>query len=233
MNHTVIKDTLSYDRVIVVSDVHGCLEPLERLLERVKVVDRDLVLFVGDLVNKGPDGPGVLRKVRSLPGAMSVRGNHEERLNIGKEITDKEKFLSEELGFLKSLPLSIFVQDRNLLVVHAGINQQRSIEKQKKKEVLNMRTIDMRNSTASDDHEDQFHKLWASIYKGPHFVVFGHNAKRGLQQEPHALGIDTGCVYGRELTAAVFSGHANDGYQLGHEPNGTCALGQALFISED
>lgn len=44
---------------------------------------------------------------------------------------------------------------------------------------------------------------WTSMWNGPYFVVFGHDARRGLQQTKYALGIDTGCVYGDYLTAYV------------------------------
>src|SRR5438105_1258025 len=66
-------------RTIIVGDVHGCRAELERLLDRVRFGGGDCLVFVGDIVARGPDSLGVLDVVRRT-GAVLVRGNHEEKL---------------------------------------------------------------------------------------------------------------------------------------------------------
>jgi nitrite reductase/ring-hydroxylating ferredoxin subunit len=48
--------------------------------------------------------------------------------------------------------------------------------------------------------------LWGSLWPGPELVLFGHHASEGLQRHPHAIGLDTGCVYGGELSACILPG---------------------------
>ena len=71
-------------RVIVVGDVHGCLTELELLLKKCAYSsDTDILVFVGDLVNKGPDSAGVVtyvRKLVSCGAAYCVRGNHDDAM---------------------------------------------------------------------------------------------------------------------------------------------------------
>ncbi|MCX7809248.1 MAG: metallophosphoesterase, partial [Deltaproteobacteria bacterium] len=66
-------------RTLFVGDVHGCREELELLLEKAGFSSGDRLVFVGDLVNKGPDPKGVVQLARKL-GALSVLGNHDARM---------------------------------------------------------------------------------------------------------------------------------------------------------
>nr|WP_233274774.1 metallophosphoesterase [Haladaptatus cibarius] len=71
-------DADEWDDIYVVGDVHGCLTELESLLETLGVNDDDdLVVFVGDLIRKGPDSLGVLELVQANDNLLSVRGNNE------------------------------------------------------------------------------------------------------------------------------------------------------------
>jgi hypothetical protein len=66
--------------------------------------------------------------------------------------------------------------------------------------LLSMRTLRPDGSPSSDP---QAGAPWGESYAGPELILFGHHAAAGLQRHPFAIGLDTGCVYGRELTACV------------------------------
>ncbi|KAE8395455.1 Metallo-dependent phosphatase-like protein [Aspergillus alliaceus] len=79
-------------RLVIVGDVHGMKRSLEALLDKVSF-DKgrgDHLILVGDLVNKGPDSPGVIDLVIEL-GASAVRGNHDNAvLDATMEINARE-----------------------------------------------------------------------------------------------------------------------------------------------
>ncbi|KAJ2889039.1 hypothetical protein FB639_000206 [Coemansia asiatica] len=67
-------------RMIFIGDIHGCSAEFAQLLEQVQyVAGEDQVVLVGDLVAKGPDSVGVVRKAREI-GAWCVKGNHDDRV---------------------------------------------------------------------------------------------------------------------------------------------------------
>lgn len=195
-------------RTIVVGDVHGCIDELERLLGEVGMRPGDRLIFVGDLVAKGPDSPGVIRLVRSL-GAEAVVGNHDHYLiehhRARAEASDAIKKLARKLGeedwrWLEALPYTIAIPDHGALVVHGGLVPGVPIDQQKPENMLQMRSI-RKDGTASKRIEEGV--PWASVWVGPPHVYFGHDAVRGLQRYEHATGLDTACVYGGRLSACV------------------------------
>ena len=197
-------------RTIIVGDVHGCSVELQALLDQVHLDLGDLLVFVGDVVAKGPDPLGVLDIVRRT-GAILVRGNHEDRILDWKKDPDHvalgrthrevaDKLRPEDWTILEA---SIFHYDlpaHEARVVHAGVIPGVPIEKQSPNVLLTVRSIDAKGQP-SDRAQGQ--PLWGTLYKGPPHVVFGHNAVTGLQLHPWATGLDTGCVYGGRLAALV------------------------------
>jgi diadenosine tetraphosphatase ApaH/serine/threonine PP2A family protein phosphatase len=201
-------------RHVFIGDVHGCLDELDALLKKLALRPADRLVFVGDLVAKGPDSAGVVARVREL-GAACVRGNHDEavlrvrrahqqgidvprvkktHLNVAAKLREPDWL------WLEQLPLYLRYEELGSVVVHAGVVPGKPLERQHPDDLMTMRTI-RPQGTASPRLEDG--ERWAPLYPGPQHVIFGHDAISGLQQERFATGIDTGCVYGRELTALV------------------------------
>jgi diadenosine tetraphosphatase ApaH/serine/threonine PP2A family protein phosphatase len=198
-------------RTLIIGDVHGCFDELLRLLARCNRAAEDRVVLVGDLVAKGPDSAGVVRWARES-GADAVLGNHDahvlrachgDRDVKGKHLAIAETLGAADIAWLEARPLWLRLDGAATklahLVVHAGFVPGVAIERQERDYLLNLRSItaDGQPSTRPDGTP------WATLWTGPEHVVFGHDAVRGLQRHPFATGLDSGCVYGRELTALV------------------------------
>jgi hypothetical protein len=205
-------------RSIFIGDVHGCAAELKSLLERVAPVSGDHVYFVGDLVARGPDTPGVLALVREVKG-RSVRGNHEQRLLDARsavrqsaplpKLEDSHRKLLDELGdedwdLIETQPLYLRIEEHDAYVVHAGFVPGIPIEAQSPRWMLTLRSINDDGSPSSKTGGTP----WAARWIGPPHVVFGHDAHQRVQLHPWATGLDSGCVYGGELTALVLESGA-------------------------
>lgn len=198
----------------MIGDVHGCREEAEQLLLRGRYTPDDDVVFVGDLVGKGPDSAGMLDLCLRL-GARSVLGNHDARLlrALRAKTADDASACAKEsqasvvgafrpchVAYLESLPLRIDLPQHDAFVVHAGLVPSVAIGAQDPAMLLEIRTL-RPDGTGSKSAEDGV--LWGEQWPGPELVIFGHHAAAGLQRHSFAIGLDTGCVYGGALTAVV------------------------------
>ena len=204
-------------RVIIVGDIHGCVDEFNALLDKLDVNPKtDKIVLVGDLVNKGYDSIGTVKRAMGL-NCFCVMGNHDaalltciDRLREGdirpEEHPDDQlvqlaaSFPDTCTRFLRSLPYVLEIPQFDHVVVHAGFNPTKPMHEQNVWDVLHMRRLShdgraLDSGTAGTP--------WAKKWKGPPTVVFGHDARSGLQQEKFAIGLDTGCCYGGELTAYV------------------------------
>jgi len=165
-------------------------------------------------VCKGPDSVSVVQMAREL-GAIGVRGNHDFEVVrwhqamksgadppvIGSEHYYVASSLSTaDLKWMYSLPWFISSSHLNALFVHAGFVSGIRLAKQNPRLMMNMRSI-LPDGTVTSKFFNNW--PWARLWAGPQTVFFGHDADRGLQQYEHAVGLDTGCVYGGKLTACI------------------------------
>lgn len=120
-------------RVAVISDIHGCVDEFEEMIETLDLRPGvDKFVSVGDVVDKGPDSIGAIRAVRRaerrFPGSLTVIGNHEakwrKRLRRGEELpygVDAKDLNVDDMAWLSKLPMFTRVKALNLFVVHAGL----------------------------------------------------------------------------------------------------------------
>lgn len=201
-------------RLIVVGDVHGCIDELRTLLRLADYTPGDQVVLLGDLVAKGPDSVGVVQLAREI-GARSVRGNHDHEVIRCFEAASRgapDAVVSlehariaralgpEEHAWLMDSPWFIESGDMRHLFVHAGFIPGVKLTQQNPRLMMNMRSV-LDDGTVTAKNVPRC--AWAKLWRGPQTVVFGHDAFRGLQQYDFAKGIDTGCVYGGRLTALL------------------------------
>ena len=182
-------DQDQWANIYVVGDVHGCRGTLERLLDELDPSDDELVVFVGDLVRKGPDSKGVVNLVRERDNLRSVRGNNEQKLIDGRKSIDA--LTDEDLAFIESMPAVISWD--GAIVAHGGVDHRKPFDEHSLTELLNMRSL------VPDGSYDR--PYWFETRREGPRVFFGHT----VLAEPHvtdwAVGLDTGCVYGGQLTA--------------------------------
>jgi serine/threonine protein phosphatase 1 len=209
-------------RTIIVGDVHGCIDELRELVEKVRVESDDRWVFAGDLIHKGPHSEEVVRHVIKMSGGCKVdlvRGNHEETALKKRDIDLRES----EWAFLASAPRWHHVPGG--LVVHGGIPEQltelptdpssvEALSNSKRKyfdQMLRLRFVspDGKFRALQDVGPDD--KFWAERYDGRFgHVYFGHEPFVGSAPKrfENAKGIDLSAVFGGYLCAVVLT----DGY---------------------
>jgi len=129
-------------RHIIIGDVHGMATELEKLLDKVQVIATDHIIFVGDLLDKGPDSAEVVQIARRLSGRCTVtlvEGNHEEKHRrfrnhkrqqspIAQQMKNADlmetitaQLCPDDIAFLNRAVLFYRIPEHNLLIVHGGI----------------------------------------------------------------------------------------------------------------
>lgn len=193
----------------MIGDVHGCKDELEEMLGKFGFVrGKDQLFQTGDMINRGPDSLGALQLAAEV-GIRSVLGNHEAKLcdimqKQAFEQSPKEQRFIERLGpdaeavyaIVKDWPL--WIDEDPFLLVHAGLEPGKSrLEDMHRKVLLSIRTWDGEGEVLDRLGDPP----WFDCVHWPKTIVFGHWALGGLVVRDGLRGLDTGCVYGKFLSA--------------------------------
>lgn len=199
-------------RLIAIGDIHGCHLEFADLLARLDLTREDRLILVGDLVNRGPDSCKVIDLAREHH-AISLLGNHELRLLKYRRTGDRkplkdgdldtfEKLRPEDWAYLEAMPLTHEEAELNTVFVHGGFLPNEPWQKQPADVVTRIQVIDKEGRPAKRaDKPDA--PLWADLWTGPPFVVYGHTPRPEVYKLKWSVGIDTACVMGGHLTAFV------------------------------
>ncbi|MFB9839800.1 polynucleotide kinase-phosphatase, partial [Actinoallomurus acaciae] len=217
----------------LIGDVHGCRAELEELLTKLGyVIERDALgraagaahpdgrtaLLLGDLVDRGPDTPGVLRLAMGMVNAgaaLCVPGNHENKLVRalrGRRVTvahglaesleqlaaEPEEFRAEALEFMDGLVSHLVLDGGRLVAAHAGLK-----EEYHGRASGRVRSFALYGETTgeTDEYGLPVRYAWANDYRGGATVVYGHTPVVEPEWVNNTLCLDTGCVFGGRLTA--------------------------------
>ncbi|GAA1556177.1 hypothetical protein GCM10009731_08170 [Streptomyces globosus] len=207
----------------IIGDVHGCSSELEALLDRLGYRDGvhpegRTAVFVGDLVDRGPDSPGVLRRVMGMVAsgsALCVPGNHENKLGrhlrgskvqlthglaetVEQLAGEPEEFASEVRSFIEGLVSHYVLDGGRLVVCHAGLP-----EKYHGRTSGRVRSHALYGETTGETDEFGLpvRHPWAEDYRGRAAVVYGHTPVPEASWTNNTICLDTGAVFGGKLTA--------------------------------
>ena len=197
------------NRLIAIGDIHGEVEKLNSMIDRLDLQKQDKVIFLGDYIDRGLNSKAVIERILDLSKKIEcvfLKGNHEDML-LKTKITHSQDDIEHWLlsggistydnygdypaifnthgKFLDSLKL--YHIEQNYMFVHAGINPKKELSEQTKDDLLWIR----------EEFLDNSHNL-------PYKIIFGHTPFREPLILDDKIGIDTGCGKEKDLPLTAF-----------------------------
>ncbi len=225
----------------IIGDIHGCCDELESLLSELGYIAKKItpaddawgdlyyshpegrkVVFLGDLVDRGPRVLDTLRLVRNMvhtENALCVPGNHDIKFlrklwgkkvqithGLDKTVAEfealpdgiRKHFQQQAIDFIHGLVSHYVLDSGKLVVAHAGMSQEMQGRGSGK-----VRQFALYGETTGETDEFGLpvRYNWAADYRGPATVVYGHTPVPEPEWLNRTINIDTGCVFGGNLTA--------------------------------
>ena len=216
-------------RTWIIGDVHGCFDELDQLLRNGNYREGEVLVFTGDLVNRGPQVAETLDFVRSAPDTYAVMGNHDERFarhlagrtlessnGLSTSIRSIESWATDQREdcrrWLEGLPYILRLPDflgKPFYVLHAGIDGDLPMDRQTQFHCLQARYFGGR------DHLDETHgRFWYHTLSGDRVIAFGHIPHADPKPIPGAFALDGSAVKGGVLRALIRSPKCPEGQIL-------------------
>lgn len=215
----------------IIGDIHGCFPELQTLLQQLgyQLTRREdafsvthpqgrKAVFLGDLVDRGPDTPNVLRLVMDMVAsgtALCVPGNHDIKLmrklkghdvrvnhglaeSLAQIAKEPPAFKERIVKFLDELVSHYVLNDGKLVVAHAGMKE---TMQGRGSRVVREFALYGETTGETDEFGLPVRYNWAAEYRGKAMVVYGHTPVPAPDWLNNTINIDTGCVFGGKLTA--------------------------------
>ncbi len=215
----------------IIGDIHGCFDEIVALLVKLgyevqsgeaspmaRHPDGRCAVFLGDLVDRGPNSPAVLRLVMAMAregSALCVPGNHDIKLKRkldGRDVRlthglaetlqqlacEPPEFIEETRRFIDGLVSHYVLDGGRLVVAHAGMKA--SFQGRASGRVREF-ALYGESTGETDEYGLPVRYNWAADYRGSATVVYGHTPAPNAEWLNRTICIDTGCVFGGALTA--------------------------------
>lgn len=195
---------------LVIGDIHGCYAELQELLDQADLNSEDMIIALGDIVDRSPETPEVVEFFRSHLHARSLLGNH-ERKHIRAARGELQPALSQRISklqlgegysgtliWLETFPL--FMELPDAVLVHGYLEPGVALEAQRERVLCGM---------MGGDHylQTNYDRPWYELWDGGKPVIVDHldHLRMGepFVYQDRVFGLDTSCVHGGRLTGLV------------------------------
>jgi len=198
---------------LIVGDIHGCWDEFQALLDLAALGSDDHIISVGDLVDRGPHSPRVLRFFRDTPNASSIMGNHERkhvRAEQGETNLAQSQLITglqfgddygAALDYMRTLPAFLELPEVDL--VHGFFEPGVPIAEQRDAVLI--------GATSGETYlTEKLDRPWYTLYDRVKPLIVGHRNYLGITEpllyppeSPRVYALDTSCVYGGALTGLI------------------------------
>lgn len=194
-------------RKFIIGDIHGCYDELIELTEKIGLTDNDMLISLGDIVDRGNKSKEVYEYFLHRPNSKVLIGNHERKhqngiLSYAQEIV-KVQFGNGYEEFLKWVnSLEYYYETEEAIIIHAFFEHDKELKAQRQ-DVLS-------GSTSGDRYLEKKYpegKFWTEFYTGTKPIIYGHHVVGDYPKIiDNTYGIDTGACHGNYLTAIELPG---------------------------